>query len=330
MAAGVVDRVINAPDSIRINQSRCSRMRLNRNSCSDCIGACPEGAIELNRGIKILEERCSGCMQCVAACRNGCFEIDTDGFYSVIAKSKEIRSPVLGCNKRDDVRAHAKTPCLGFLSEEHLIALSVFMKEPLQINLAGCSDCNNGFIVKGLKDRLGLAMEKTSLVINEKIGLIEDKKDLYFRDVSYDRRGFFKTIRNIAVSRTAYIFEDNGSYDKAFSYSSKKLPFKRELLNRILENAADDIKKRIIENYYYDVCVTESCNNCFACVGMCPTGALKTDKDGLFFSSSLCNGCGLCEDFCLNRSLRIKQGVPARDPFDFIGIRNAPCNDKHS
>jgi ferredoxin len=77
---------------------------------------------------------------------------------------------------------------------------------------------------------------------------------------------------------------------------------------------------------YYTINLNEDCNNCFACVGMCPSGALKISRDdadtvsSLSFNTSLCNGCGLCRDFCFNNALNMKQGFSGANPFDFIPL----------
>jgi ferredoxin len=79
---------------------------------------------------------------------------------------------------------------------------------------------------------------------------------------------------------------------------------------------------------------------------MCPTGALKsnydihggdnnsayhpeeTEKQELFFFSSLCTGCGLCSDFCVNNSISIKQGFPGEDPFKITCVRRVLLDEE--
>jgi ferredoxin len=265
-------------------------------------------------------------MLCVSSCHSDCFEINGFDFYSLIGKLRKIQSsvgpPVLGCRANIKTPSHAKTFCFGFLSEEHIIALSVFMNNHFQIDLSGCADCRNSFIIAILEKRIHDVEEKTAIGAVDKVRLIKNKTDLDFQEISYDRRGFFKTLKDFTRMQTAELFggEDHGEEMRA--YSAKILPFKRELLNRALEISPEETRKALLKNYYYTVDATDACNNCFACIGMCPTGALKIESKGddreLFFSTSLCNGCGLCEGFCMSSSVAIKKGFSGDNPFEFI------------
>ncbi|EKD32356.1 MAG: 4Fe-4S ferredoxin iron-sulfur binding protein [uncultured bacterium] len=265
-------------------------------------------------------------MLCVSSCPSDCFEIKGLDFDSLIGKLRKIESsvgpPVLGCRASEKTSSHEKTFCFGFLSEEHLIALSVFMNNHLQLDLSECADCRNGFIIVALEKRIHDAERKTDLGVVDKIRLVKNKKDLDFRDVSYDRRGFFKAMKSFTFIKAAGLFGDADPSKEIQAYSEKILPFKRELLNRALEISPGKTRKALLKNYYYTVDATDTCNNCFACIGMCPTGALKIESSGdereLFFSTALCNGCGLCEGFCMNRSVTVKNGFSGNDPFEFI------------
>jgi ferredoxin len=324
----IIDSISNTADAIVIDQSRCLRMRFNKNTCSKCIEHCRFDAVRIDEGIDISRNICSECMLCVSTCPSGCFNIKAMDFYSTIAQLKKtsnsVQFPVLGCNMRHDAQTHVNASCLGFLSEEHILALSVFMKGCLQLNLTECSDCRNGFIVDVLKERLDAAAAKSSIKVYEKIMLIEAKTDLHYQDISYDRRGFFRALKNFTIQKTAGLFDDTSENEDVSAYSDKKLPLKNDMLNRMLPAVTDEIYRDLIRNYYYNVTVNESCNNCFACVGMCPTGALKigTKESGpeLTFNSSLCSGCGLCEGFCMNNAICVEQGFSGHSPFEFYNI----------
>jgi ferredoxin len=246
-------------------------------------------------------------------------------FYSIMGKSRKIRAPVLGCNVMPGLAAHEKTVCLGFLSEEHLIALLSFLREPLQMNLTGCKDCRDGFIVDVIRERLRSVARKTSMNVFEKLIIIENSADLQYEDVSCDRRGFLKAMKNRAVRKALGLLDNTKRNDHTLLYSDKALPHRRELLNRSLSVLPGDMRKGVLEHYYYDIKVDETCNDCFACVGVCPTGALKSAEDEsdatLFFNSSLCSGCGLCGSFCRDNVIRVKKGFSGVLPFQFKGAK---------
>ena len=82
-----------------------------------------------------------------------------------------------------------------------------------------------------------------------------------------------------------------------------------------------------MKNYYYTVNITEDCDSCFACIGICPAGAIKVDRNDtddpkLLFNSSLCSGCGLCKGFCMNNAIVIEKGFSGLNPFEFLTIQS--------
>jgi len=320
----IIDKALPPGDSIEADRSRCLRMRFNTNECSECTRICHLNAITIQEDVSINFGICSGCMLCISSCPSDCFKIKGHDFYAVIDRLRKagssIESPILGCRNNSKKNNHTQTYCFGYLSEEHIIALYLYTQNTLQIDLTGCATCKNVSIVDVLQKRIADIETKTSLNISYRIKLVRDISKLDFQDVSYDRRGFFKAIKNLTLIHADGLFDNENNIEHTQSYSSKKLPFKRELLNRAINILPDELRKELLKNYYYDVNVTDTCNNCFACIGMCPTGALKIeDKDNgkhLFPISSLCNGCGLCRDFCITRSINIEKGISVDNSFE--------------
>lgn len=329
----IIDQIVKSSDMIRMDPSRCSRMRYNKSSCERCLKTCDTGAIFIENSLTIRRDTCSECMLCVSECPSGTLEIYGLNFYSLATRLKRISSPVLSCGIKSDVLAHEKTSCLGFLSEEYLIALLVLLPGKLQINLTECVNCRNGFIVSILRKRLERVETKMSMKTFEKIRLVEKKADLHYQDICYDRRDFFKALKSFSAQKTASLFNDGTSNKPLETYSSKILPVKRKLLNRVTSAVSGEVYRGILRNYYYNVTVDGSCNNCFACVAMCPTGALKSCGDesdtGLLFNTSLCSGCGLCASFCRNNSIFMEQGFSGHDPFEFGDAKKGGAQCSH-
>jgi Pyruvate/2-oxoacid:ferredoxin oxidoreductase delta subunit len=161
----------------------------------------------------------------------------------------------------------------------------------------------------------------------EKLRIIENRADLHYEDVSCDRRGFFKAMKNRAVRKALGLLDNTKRNEHKLSYSDKALPHRRELLNRSFSVLPGDMRKGVLEHYYYDIEVDETCNDCFACVGVCPTGALKSAEDEsdatLFFNSSFCSGCGLCGSFCRSESIRPLRGFSGLLVFQFKDANEA-------
>lgn len=317
----VFESLSDVSRGIEVNQSRCLRMRFNKNRCSKCIDVCKSDAIKIGDGVFINGERCSECMLCVAECPAGSFSIVGFDFYSMISRLRRLHSPVIGCSFMLGLSSHEKTPCAGFLSEEHLVAILSFIDGDLQINLSGCKKCKNDFVADILKERLDTVQSKTSTVFNKRIIPIEDESKLNYREITYDRRGFFSALRKHTLSGVAGLLRETATNGAGQSYSKKALPFKREIINRCLSFHQESIRTELLNNYYYSFAVHDSCNRCFACIGMCPTGALKVNNSELSFSSALCNGCALCVDFCKMRSISIERGFSGHNPYRYSVLK---------
>jgi ferredoxin len=241
-------------------------------------------------------------MLCVSECPSDSYELNGINFFAIVQKLREIRMPVLACNTEQELRAHVRTFCLGFLSEEHLALLVLSIEGPLQMNLTQCAGCRNGYVVNSIKDRLERVAANMGVEVTEKIRLVEDVTQLQYRDVTYNRRDFFKAFRSLTSEGAQKFLFDDASDQKRQAYSAKTLPPRREVMNRMLRTLPPDVGAKLIKNYYYDLRVDPTCDFCSACVGVCPTGALQVERSDsekkLCFNSSLCNGCGICAAFC--------------------------------
>lgn len=325
----IIDKALR--EGIETDRSRCLRMRFDGNSCVKCLEQCRSEAIAIDEDVRVNADNCSGCMLCVSACPSDCFRIKGLDFYSMIGRLREIGrsvpSPVLGCNTRTASPCHARTFCFGFLAEEHLLALSVFLRNPLQLDTGGCADCGNAFIVDVLEKRIEAARARTSINISGKIRLVKNEASLDFQEISCDRRGFFKSLKKSTLLQASALFDKEDEAGGGKAYSAKRAPFKRELLNRTLKPLSGEARALTLRTSYYKANVSAACNDCFACVGMCPAGALKTEEteEGrrLFFGSFLCSGCGLCAEFCMEKALAVKKGFSGDDPCEFYDTRHA-------
>jgi ferredoxin len=195
------------------------------------------------------------------------------------------------------------------------------LDKPLSLNLTACAGCRNAFVVQSLKERLQRVGAKTSFDIGKRIQLVEKKNDLVFEDVSLDRRGFFQALKTMGFTQVAGLIETNDA-EIPVAYTTKRLPVKRDILTTVVRNhVGSKALADILHNYAFTVKAGPLCTNCFACIGMCPTGALKIRKDaegkGLLFNSSLCTGCALCSEFCPPGAVNVSPGYFGKNYFEY-------------
>ncbi|GAB4547674.1 MAG: hypothetical protein Fur0020_15810 [Thermodesulfovibrionia bacterium] len=304
---------------ISVRQERCLRERFYEYKCTACASACPVDAITLEGGIRIDYGLCSECMLCVSSCPSDGLLIKDFNILRIASELRKAQHPVIGCAK-DVSLGHVKTYCLGLLSEEDMLALYSLTTEPLQINLTGCSKCKNSHIIPILEKRLHALAQRLSIPVTERVIMVKDLQGLRYKPIGLDRRGFFNAVKKEALTGVAELLLENK--ESEIPMSEKVLPSKRRLLNKICGILSETLKKRLIENYYFDLSIKDGCLPCGACAGVCPTGALKVEQDDLsntlLFNSSLCIGCNLCRDICDEHLISINRYISDTSPFDFI------------
>lgn len=294
---------------LAVDVSRCQRMRFRASSCQRCLDLCPHGALTFANGLAIDAEKCRGCLLCTTVCPVGALEPRSD-FSLCLAQLARVPDPVLGCIRTKDC-SNATLSCLGGLAEEHLLLLYHTLTGRLTLNLSQCADCLNKPMIALLRQRLdaiftaGLSGSYCSIVI------VELLQDIHYCDESVDRRSFLKSCRNYLFKSADIILSPTQEESPRRSkYAEKRLPVRRELLNRTKNRSSQELEVRIGEYFDASTVFAETCTSCQGCVAICPTGALQAGlaETPPTFIQQLCTGCGLCSEFCLDGAVRVVTG----------------------
>lgn len=292
--------------------SRCIRLRYYKNTCDKCITACKANAISIDDTVIINESLCTNCGMCSVVCPSGCFD-NPEMFYRMFSELRKIASanvnPVLGCLVDTNPSIHVRVPCLGYLSKEQLIFLYLLLPCNIQLNVSSCASCVNLHASKKIFDYLS-ELQLLFKNFSTKVKLVDKKDEISYRAVTFDRRGFFKTLKEMALCKTSDFFIKNDNNEQ-ISYTEKSLPLKQDLLNKIvaLHNTED-----IARGFFYSLKIKDKCSACQGCAGMCPTGAIKAQSDEdnnsyILFYCCNCTGCGLCISFCPDDAIELKLGT---------------------
>jgi ferredoxin len=295
--------VTGGMDDLAVDASRCLRMRYSESGCRRCVEICPHGAVALDGGLAISRELCRGCLLCTGVCPVGALEQNSD-FSACLTQLSRAPEPVLGCIRTGE-RANGTMACLGGLSEEHLLALCHTLSGTLALNLSLCCDCPNNTMIPRLRQRLALLSASGLPEGGCLIVIAETAQQIHFLDESVDRRGFFKSFRNSLFKSAAVMLSPANEAERRSDYAVKRLPARRELLNRTVARLPVEAGIQIRGRYDRHIAISDSCTVCQGCVAICPTGALLTDfpDERPRFDTERCTGCGLCVEFCLDDAL---------------------------
>lgn len=297
--------IIGSKGDLAVDASRCLRMRYSESSCRLCIDICPHGAILPEAGPSIDSQQCRGCLLCTNVCPVGALE-QYDDFSACLVKLSRVPEPVLGCVRTQE-QANAAVACLGGLSQEHLILLCHALPGKLTLNLSMCCDCPNSTMVEYLRQRLEyLTVE--GLPGGFDIVIAESAHEIGYREESVGRRSFFKSLSSSLFQGAAVMLSASTEQnDRHTEYAAKRLPVRREQLNRVRSEGSSECAAWLHEHFDSVVLFNDNCTNCHGCVAICPTGALRTEEPDSHpvFEQTSCTGCGLCQEFCLDDGLTV-------------------------
>lgn len=139
--------------AVRIDQSRCAKVRNRNVECLACARACTSGCIALSDAgeLTVDESRCVGCGTCATVCPTCAIESrnpsDAQLTAACLAAAREGRVTVM-CSRAKEALAHllgegrfAETICLGRIDESLLCTLAACGIQAIDLVHAECSAC---------------------------------------------------------------------------------------------------------------------------------------------------------------------------------------------
>jgi len=303
------------PPALDFVSRRCLRSRLQSNACARCIEECPAQAISPEPGgVRLDPKRCVGCLACTAVCPAEALVGKDQRLSAWPAKAAGQAALRFCCEKALVSGEEIVLPCLGVLAEEQLAALAVSTTRGVRLSLIKCGACRAASVreilakrLANLEGRLGGGEITASLKL-----LLEEEEGGALAE-SASRRAFFKAFREIsfhaATETMATIKADPKAREQ---HAHKHSPARLSQLRQAITGSGDPEIRQALLRLFFTLTVSDECNFCGGCAGMCPTGALKNTSEDevkrLKFDWAKCSGCGLCLEFCRMKALTLTPG----------------------
>ncbi len=298
----------------------CAHSRNGLVGCSNCLDACPAGAIEPSGDyIRVDPAVCGGCGMCSSACPTGAVSFALPRREDLTKRIQILLATYTG--------AGGKSPVLLFHDQSHgadLISAISRFGGGLPINVLPIAVFSTGQIghdviaaalAAGAEQVVALAspqrMEENATLetqielanafisglglddASRVHGLVEsdpDKVEIFLRELPAGRLG---KSRGKGKQGAPGLFEAVGG-----KRAIARAAFLR--LHERADKAPDTIELPALAPYGEIKIATEGCTLCLACVSCCPADALhdNPDKPQVRFLESACVQCGLCATTC--------------------------------
>jgi len=297
-----------------IAEGRCLRKRLSSFECTLCVDNCESNALTIltmGDGMVHLEnEKCTGCGRCTAVCPAETFVFPDYDLYRMLDECDTFEDTVFTCHRQKQAFANEfHIPCVGTLSNEALLYIGLKGNGPVYFNLIACPACTQFPIVK--KFAASLAHVQKLLAHDLCSDLIAIKELSQLPGISdKDRRSFLIDIGGNVVSLVRSRYKTSIPKKTPPQPKGRRIPQKTALLEKAILAKGSIVATQLSAQCASMISLTKSCTLCPRCTGMCPTGAIKLERQQdktktLSFVATKCTGCGLCAAFCKMNAITV-------------------------
>ncbi len=316
---------------LHLTPARCVRALSVNSACNDCAVVCPTNAVSLEGRLPAINHsHCVGCNACAAVCPTEALVLEdfsaTEFFFSFAAEAENTVS----CQKN--------VPCLGALSDEHLIALAK-LKKNIILDTGHCGSCEIGeTILQRLQQRVENITYLLEAVGSENalslvpLGYVDEA------DTNKDeahRRDFFRHFHLKGIAKAKVDFEKEvqkatdefvectiGSFDTQ-GLRTKKITDRRKLFFTALKRTEKPETYHVVSadavSFTSQKLLDEAkCTACEMCYRVCPTGALTSDmrNSKIDFDPFLCVKCHLCHDVCESGAISLSTSYNLKEWYE--------------
>jgi len=285
---------------LTLDQIKCLRGQYAKNSCQNCIDICPNSTITFNRGKLFLESNCINCAICIGVCPSEALNLDSFSPNEFVINFTKSKSKELSCK--------SNSACISSFDSKHLISMVLKSNSNVGVDLSSCLECDLNRDNKVLNS-INIRVNESNLFL-EKLNFKYKLEPLYSKELN--KRGIFKKLFN-SIKEINRVSNDKNFDREIEDKRVKFIPIKQTIFrNAILDKIDNDTLDINLNTLIFSKNIDfDSCNNCKECVEFCPTGALFYSEDmlSIYFQSSKCIGCAICNDICKENSITNSENI---------------------
>ncbi|MEP2028631.1 MAG: 4Fe-4S binding protein [Paracoccaceae bacterium] len=300
------------PLYVRLEPSLCAHSRAEQPACSNCLNACPTGAItSAGEHVSIDPMICAGCGACAALCPSGAISYDAPSVETVFRRIQTLASTY---------RAEAGTAPRLLVHDDNygleLITLAARFGRGLPADVIPFEvSALAGFGHAEMLAALGAGFSTVDLILSS----TSDRNTLE-QEAELARVVSGRLIRLLDLADPDALPDALFDVETPYADVAPILPIgtRRQVTRTAAKALAPDATVIDLPDTapYGAVLVnTDACTLCLSCVSLCPSGALgdNPDQPQLRFQEDACLQCGLCSNICPEQAITLKPQLNLTD-----------------
>ena len=299
------------PLYVRLEESLCAHSRAEQPACSNCLNACPTGAItSAGDHVAIDPMICAGCGACSALCPSGAISYDAPPVDHIFRQIQMLASTYR--------KAGGAEPRLLVHEDSHgaeMIRLAARFGRGLPADVIPLEvSALAGFGHAEMLAALGAGFAAVDILLAPK-----SDRDTLQQETALAEAISARTIRLLDLADpdalSDVLFE--GTDAKATDNPMLPIGTRRQVARTAAKALTDAQVIPLPDTAPYGAVVvdTDACTLCLSCVSLCPSGALadNEDKPQLRFQEDACLQCGLCTNICPEDAITLKPQLDLTD-----------------
>jgi ferredoxin len=312
LAASQLTGTFEKPLYVRLEPALCAHSRAGQSACSNCLDACPTGAItSAGDFVSIDPMICAGCGACASLCPSGAISYDAPPVETMLRRLR-----VLAETYR---REAGSAPRLLVHNEGHgreMIALSArfgrgLPADVIPFEISALASFGHAEILAALG--VGFAGLDVLVSPGSDLGTLRREAELA-RAISGKVTGLLELEDPDALCDALFGVELPAAVETPILPMGTRRQVTRTAAKAL---ATKDAILSLPDTAPYGAVLvdTDACTLCLSCVSLCPSGALGDNPDApqLRFQEDACLQCGLCANICPEKAITLEPRLNLSD-----------------
>lgn len=315
-----------ASDKLRIDHSRCLKVRNRNTTCHRCVDACTSGCLSFgDDGIKVDSSLCIGCGTCATVCPSAAIETlnpDDVMLHECALENSWGNSgeAILAC-ERAQAGSAVKVTCLSRVDESLILGLLADGAQKVILVHGDCDACPEKSCIATAR-----MVAKSANSLLKAWGKPDNA--VILRDSASSDSDSSKPLPKAVHAKPADPVSEPAlpKVDKRRRTLPQHLPARHakvlESLMQMGEPQVDSVDNRLWGSVEID---TDACVSCQMCATFCTTGAIqrlpRAEGFGVVHTPQLCVQCGCCQDICPAGALKLSSAVNTKQLVEGAQLR---------